>query len=136
MQTHLPACMPHFRSYHATNPCLMERPLARGLYTTGAGQASAMLVTELGPSLAMLGRVHQELLLEPLKPLPGKQSLVKPHTQATQRINFMKQGPSTHIRPSIAWSRSADVEPPATCAADASSLGNSHFLNFKYSTIC
>ena len=39
----------------------MEHALATGLYTTGAGQSSTMLVTELGPSLAMLGPLHQEL---------------------------------------------------------------------------
>ena len=50
----------------------MERPLATGLDTTGAGQASAMHVTELGPSLEMLGHVPQELPLELLELLPGE----------------------------------------------------------------
>ena len=36
----------------------MEHALATGLYTTGAGQSSTMLVTELGPSLEMLGPMH------------------------------------------------------------------------------
>ena len=93
METYLPACMTHPRSYHATNPCLMERPLARGLYTTGAGQASAMLVTELSPSLAMIRSVHQELLLELLKLLQSEQSLLEPHTQATQRMQLYEERP-------------------------------------------
>ena len=85
--------MRHPRSCDATIPCLTERPLATGLYTTGAGQACAMRVTELGPSLAMLGRVHQELLLELLELLPGEQSLLEPHTQATQRMQLYEERP-------------------------------------------
>ena len=53
--------MRHRQTYHATNSFLMEHALTTGLYTTGAGQSSTMLVTELGPSLAMLGPLHQEL---------------------------------------------------------------------------
>ena len=45
---------------------------------TGAGQASAMHVTELEPSLEMLGRVRQEFLLDLLELLPGEQSLLEP----------------------------------------------------------
>ena len=49
----------------------MEHALATGLYTTGAGQSSTMLVTELGPSLAMLGPLHQELSNVRLTPQLG-----------------------------------------------------------------
>ena len=73
--------------------CLTERPLGTGLYTTGAWQACAMRVTELGPSLAMLGRVHQELLLELLELLPREQSLLEPHTQAIHRMQLFEDKP-------------------------------------------
>ena len=49
----------------------MEHALATGLYTTGAWQSSTMLVTELGPSLAMLGPLHQELSNVRLTPQLG-----------------------------------------------------------------
>ena len=63
--------MRHPRSCDATIPCLTERRLATGLYTTGAEQACAMRVTELGPSLAMLGPLHQELSNVRLTPQLG-----------------------------------------------------------------
>ena len=85
--------MRHPRSCDASFPCLTEHPLATGLYTTGAGQACAMRVTELGPSLAMLRRVPQELLLEILELLPVEQSLFDPHNKAIHRLHLFEEMP-------------------------------------------
>ena len=81
----------------------MEHALATGLYTTGAGQSSTMLVTELGPSLAMLGRVHQELLLELLELQLCEQSLLEPHTQAIQRMQLFEERPHLECHRSYSY---------------------------------
>ena len=85
--------MRHPRSSDATIPCLTKRPPATVLYTTGAWQACATRVTELGTSLAMLGRVHRELPFELLALLPGEQSLLEPHTQAMHRMQPFEDRP-------------------------------------------